>query len=148
MIKVVRFEPAHLTELTAQQGLEYMQGFFTEDQKKGLAASRNAFTGISDDGRVVVCAGVADLWENRGEAWSVLNPVCKREFLGIHNAVKRFLDVCPIRRIEAAVDIDFEAGHRWARLLKFELETTRARAYLPSGNDAAIYVRVKQWHKQ
>lgn len=142
--EVVKFRPEHLTELMNQNEMEHMREFFSDSQKQILAASPHAFSGISGDGRVVVCAGVSVLWENRGSAWAVFNPVCRREFLAIHNAVKRFLSCCPLKRVEAAVDFGFERGHRWIKLLGFSVETERAKAFLPSGNDATLYVRVRE----
>lgn len=143
VFEVVKFEPKHLNELVEQNEMEHMKTFFSEAQKQTLAASPFAFSGIAPDGRVVVCAGVSVLWENRGAAWTVFNPHCRREFLCIHNAVRRFLESCPLRRIEAAVDYGFERGHRWIKLLGFSVETERAKAYLPSGNDATLYARVR-----
>ena len=38
---------------------------------------------------------------------------------------------------------DFKQGHRWAKILGFELETPTLRAYGPAGEDHAGYVRIR-----
>jgi RimJ/RimL family protein N-acetyltransferase len=56
--------------------------------------------------------------------------------------VVEFLDNAPYRRIEATVDVGFKQGHRWIKMLGFELEGYM-RAYRPDGADMLLYARVK-----
>lgn len=104
----------------------------------------NTFT-IEQDGRVIAYGGVQSYWHNRGEAWINIAMNQHVNFLGIHRIAKDFLEekLREINRIEAAVVIGFESGHRWVKLLGFEMEAPRLRKYLPNGSDCALYARVR-----
>lgn len=142
MVKIETYKAEHLDTLIKEDANTYLKRLTTFQQMKDLEKS-TAFTAIGSDGRIIACAGVVELWHGRAEAWAVLHSDCKREFLGVHNAVKRFLESCPIRRIEAAVALGFHAGHRWANQLGFQLECPRLRSYSPEGADMALYVRIR-----
>jgi hypothetical protein len=143
MIEVVKFKAEHLEQLNEQQATAYLLAHVKPEHTAVMENSAYSFTGISEHGRVVVCAGVVELYQGRGEAWAILDANCKREFLSIHNAVKRFLEVSPVRRVEAVVDEEFAPGHRWVQMLGFELEAPRMRAYRPGGENCALYARVR-----
>ena len=64
-------------------------------------------------------------------------------FVAIHKAVKRFFDVAPFERIEAHVALNFEAGHKWVKMIGFELEVAEKKKYFPDGGSAAAYALVK-----
>jgi hypothetical protein len=141
MVTIKPYEAQHLRELIEAESNVHLKNVLKPEHLLALECNW-AFSAIGEDGRVLCSAGVNELWPSRGEAWAVLHPRCKSEFLGIHNAVKRFLLVCPIRRIEAAVKVGFQEGHRWAKALGFELEAPRLKAYSPEGHDMALYARV------
>lgn len=140
MIKVVSFEATHLYRMNVQGAQAPLRSQVSPMQARAVEGPMS-FTALADD-RPVCCAGVVEYWPGRGEAWAFLADDCGREMRAVTAAVRRFLDVCPIRRVEAAVDVDFEPGHRWCRLLGFALEAPRMRAYLPNGGDCALYARV------
>lgn len=141
MVTIKKYEAAHLTELMEEKANVYLKRVLRPEH---LAALENkwAFSAISESGRVLCSAGVSELWPGRGEAWAIFHPECKREFIAIHHAVRRFLTTCSIKRVEAAVRIDFKEGHRWVKALGFELEAPRLKAYSPDGCDMALYARV------
>lgn len=143
MISVEPFRARDATELSEQEATAYLRPFISEEVMKALEGSPYAYTLRGADGRVVACAGVYEYWKGRGEAWALMDKNCKSEFFAVHNAVKRFLEICPVRRIEAVVDAGFEAGHRWVKALGFELEAPRLRGYRPTGGDCALYARVR-----
>lgn len=142
MIEIVAFKAEHLKTLLERGAEPFLAPFISPASMKALESQRYARTAISGD-RVIACAGIGEYWPNRGEAWAFIDPDCTTEFLSLHRAVKKFLDECPIRRIEASVDIDFPAGHRWMNLLKFRMEALCMRAFLPDGRDCSLYARVK-----
>lgn len=143
MIRVLKFEAQHLEQLLNQPGMEFHKKHTDVSVGAALEKSEHAYTAVSQSGRVLLCAGVAMFWPGTGEAWAFFDPVCKREFLALHRAVKRFLETSPIRRIQAAVEVDFAAGHRWAKLLGFETEAALCKAYLPNGRDCVMYAKVR-----
>ena len=81
-------------------------------------------------------------WENRATAFALLSDDSGPHFPAIHSAVVEFLDNAPYRRIEATVDVGFKQGHRWIKMLGFELEGYM-KAYRPDGADMLLYARVK-----
>lgn len=124
------------------EGGRSLAGNLTEEEAARLERADHSYT-IIVDGDIAAVAGVAEYWPGRAEAWAVLHPSCKKHFFTVHNVVKRFLGICPVTRIEAAVEVGFEQGHRWVRALGFNLENVRARAFLPGGRDASLYAMVK-----
>ena len=94
------------------------------------------------DGQVILVAGLLPQWENRALAWALVADSAGPHFAAIHKAVKRFLVKAPYRRIEAHVDVGFEPGVRWMRLLGFELEAYK-KAFRPDGADMLEFVRIR-----
>ena len=98
---------------------------------------------IEARGRLICCAGIQELWHGRGNAWAFLSVDSGPFMLALVRAARRFLLQAPFSRIEAAVDCVFEPGHKLARALGFEVETTRLRKYCPRQRDHTLYVRIK-----
>lgn len=141
---VARLTVQHLTELQDQGSIEFLRPYLQESNKVALAAAQS-FTAIADDGKILFCAGLVEYWAGRAEAWAIFDKkICKPYFLQIHHAVKRFLNISSTRRIEAAVDIGFKEGHRWALALGFKLDAPLLVAYRPDGGDCSLYSRVKE----
>lgn len=142
MIQVVKFHPDHLKRLQLQSAQEYFRSEFgNPDYGRQLADSPFAFTGLVGD-EVIACAGVHELWENRGVAWALLSENAGPHFRSIHRAVSGFLTQAPWRRVEMMVEAGFEQAHRWAQMLGMQQEGLM-RAYSPTGTDYFIYARIK-----
>lgn len=114
-----------------------------EEVRPGLSAPFGwAFTGIVD-GLPVACGGLIDIWPGRAYAWALIGRDAGPWFVSIHRAVLDALRRSNCKRIEMAVDADFEEGKRWARLLGFRCETPEPMpAFLPTGRPAYLYARV------
>jgi RimJ/RimL family protein N-acetyltransferase len=109
---------------------------FTELSSQGLAWT------AEHDGGVIAFAGIEPQWQNRATAFALLSESAGSHFPAIHKAVLRFLNWAPYRRIEATVDVGFTQGHRWIKMLGFEVEGYM-RAYRPDGADMLLYARVR-----
>lgn len=141
-LRVVPFEPWHWYQVEPQPGLipfnpspEYLNFY---------ARQPWAITAIAADGRILMCAGIIQFWENRGECWCHLAAVCRQEFVALFRAMHRTLfRACPLRRIEATVEEKFEQGHRMMRLLGFEAEGL-AKAYYPDGRAVMRYAHIRE----
>lgn len=133
----------HISQLREQPATAYLNEYLDADNEKNLVNAKYSYA-IEIGGRLIACAGVVEYWPGRGEAWAILDQNCKKEFLQLHGVVKRFLKVCPVRRIEAAVDTGFRAGHRWVRALGFEMEAQRLKGYRPDGGDCSLYALIKE----
>ena len=96
---------------------------------------------VINEGGVVALGGVRDVWPGRGVAWGLLANGIGATMVPVTRAVRRFLSVCPTRRIEAEVAAGHEEGRRWVEMLGFEREGTM-RAYW-GGKDFDLYARVR-----
>ena len=141
-MRIEPFRPHHLSLLILQPHQQAWQGRVTSSHARALNRRGQAWTGRSDAGRVVACAGVLDRGEGRGLAWALLaGDLEPGGFIGLHRAVAKALPTLPYRRIEAHVAADFPPGRRWARLLGFGFEGVM-RGYQADGGDALLFARV------
>lgn len=137
-LDVVPFEPWHLewlTEMTAEAWLG-------KDLNYGrmLKSAGPCFTGFVGD-QVIACAGAFQVWEGRAQAWSMLSTALPQHIMGVHRAVKRFLDRYPVRRVEITVDPRSAPAVKWAQRLGFSYEGTMP-GYTPQGDTMDLYARV------
>lgn len=139
--RIEPFEVRHLDELVLQTVQAGLLPFLDAGHARELAEKSFAFTGFQD-GRVVGCAGLIEMWPGRDCAWSLLSDCGPKAFLNIHRTVVRFLDARKSRRIEMSVDVDHAAGQRWAELLEFKKEGYMT-SYSPDGRDCFLYARVR-----
>ena len=141
-LRVLPFRASHLDALCLQDAQAGIASFLNSGVADSLEAAGPAFSALYGE-EVIACAGTMEVWSGRLQAWALLSPCGPKRFLEVHRAVTRFLDEQTARRIETAVDCEFEAGHRWASLLGFRLEAPRMRNFGPDGRDAALYARVR-----
>lgn len=142
-MEIVKFRREHLDGLELQEAQKELHSQFSDPGYGAtLEASKYSFTALHD-GKVIGCAGVHEIWEGRAIAWALLSQDSGKHFRAIHRAAAGFLAQTTWRRIEAVVESDFDAGHRWARLLGMEQEGIM-RSYSPAGKDFYLYSRVKQ----
>jgi hypothetical protein len=140
-MKVVPFDPDHIQQIMVQPWQQKFFSYFDESYATVLQQAGPSFSGIKD-GRVLGCAGLVKQWENRAVAWSLLAGDVGSDFIRVHRAVDRFLELSDFNRIEAFVDANFEQGHRWIQMLGFEPEGYM-KQFNPDGGDALMYARLK-----
>lgn len=141
-MKIEKFQKDHIDRMVLQErqkGLEYLE---TNEHFAWLEAY-DSFSAIDDDGTVLACAGVVLMTEGRGVAWAYLSRDIGNKMTAVTRAVKRYLQLSSLWRIEMHVDCDFDAGHRWAKMLGFKMECERMRAFTPDKRDCALYAMVK-----
>lgn len=140
-MKIVPFEAVHLEMIRPQGAQLSMLPYYTPEYAKALEQTQ-AYS-LVEGGEVLACAGVVELWRGRAMMWSLLSRDIGGRILKVHRATKRMLDAVPYDRIEIEVAVGFEQGHRWARMLGFELEAACMRKAFMDGCDAALYAKVK-----
>ena len=141
MTTIVPYEPEHLLAIDLQEA----QGYARQNLNRQVAeqlAGPYSYT-VLRDGRPVAVLGVLKLWDNRALAWTFIGRDAGPSMVIIHRFVKEALDLLPFRRVEADTPCDFEAGHRWLKMLGFNLEAEHMEAYLPEGGDSSLYARVR-----
>lgn len=137
-MNIVPLEPSHLQAIRVQpaQAAEYAHA-------DALASPTGMGWTALVDGEPVACAGLVEVWEGRAYAWAILSDNAGPYMLPLTREIRSKLDAAPFRRIEMAVDADFDAGARWAEMLGFRCETPAPMAaYLPNGRAAYLYARV------
>jgi hypothetical protein len=140
-MKIEIFLKEHIEKMAIQErqkGLEYLE---TDEHFKWLEGNHSY--SVIDGEEVLLCAGVVEMSEGRGVAWAYLSSDIGTRMTYVTRAVKRFLKLSPLRRIEMHVDCGFDAAHRWARMLGFEMECERMRSFTPDNRDCALYAMVK-----
>lgn len=140
MVDLVPFRAEHLAEIELQAAQQYVRHLLDIEAARALEGPQ-AWTVRA--GRVLLCGGVTELWPGRGLLWSYVAKDIKARMVGVTRVAQRFLDLCPYVRIEAYVDCEFAAGHRWMHLLGFSLEAPRMRKHGVDGRDEALYARVR-----
>lgn len=141
MVHIEPFRPEHLTTLALQPSQTAFSRYFDPEYGPALQNAGPCFSAFEGD-EVIACSGVVKQWDNRATAWALISENAGKNFVRIHKAVKRFLESTDFARVEAYVDADFEAGHRWIAMLGFEREGYM-RQFTPSGGDAVLYARLK-----
>lgn len=136
---VVPFKRWHMAWLLDDGEAVGGQSGLDLDTLMGLE-QQNSWTAIVD-GAPVACGGTMLQWPGRSTAWMYLNSKTGRHMLWLTQETAKRLQEVP-GRIEITVRRDFDAGHRWARMLGFEVETEVLKAYGPEGEDHTGYVRV------
>ena len=96
-----------------------------------------------DGDRIVLCGGIIPSGPKVGVLWAVLAASAGNHMVWLHRAVLRFLDIEPMRRVEATVEKGFPAGCRWLELLDFKYEGP-LEAYGANGEDHLRYARIRR----
>jgi hypothetical protein len=136
------FEAWHLDELTLQDSQSIFEpSLVNSGYGLSLQTAGPAYSAVIDD-KVIACLGIIPQWENRAIAWGLISGDAGKYFIGVHKAVKRFLDLQDYARIETSVSCNFDQGHRWAQMLGFEREGMM-RKYTPDGRDCDLYARIR-----
>ena len=125
-------------ELLLSDGLVERLPNFARADLSHLEAS-NSYTMIVDD-FPVLCGGTIQQWSRRHVAWSFLNRSSGPHMLWLTRVSRGVLDAVQ-GRIEMTVRCDFRAGHRWAQMLGFYVETECLSRYGPEGEPHTGYVR-------
>ncbi len=142
MFELVPFKRDHLTMLAKQQINSFLPDLIKSGQDIELEKTL-AFTGVVK-GEIMVCGGIVHQWAGRGQLWSVFSADSKKNFISTFRGIQNFLNSAPYDRIEMAVPVHIEVGHRRAKMLGFEVECRRAKRYLPDGTDCVLYARVRE----
>lgn len=99
----------------------------------------------------VVCIfGAMEQWRGRWQIWSVMGENSGRWMFQLTKMGLAFVKSLEGHRIDATVEADFKAGHRWMRMLGFAPEAVLVQ-YLPDGTDVVQYVQlreVEEWVQQ
>lgn len=146
--KLIPYKKEHILPLMSQR----MNASIRDSYVGGLAEVLESYQGPSGSsttgilhGKTMVCGGVIRIWEGRGCVWTVFNEESRDCFVPVFRGIRKFLaeQMKIYRRLEMAVPVSFEIGHRRAKLLGFKVECHLARKFLPDGEDCVLYALVR-----
>jgi len=137
---VVPFQTWHFWDIKPQASQAYVQQFVTPEGIEALE-KHSSFTCLVDD-KPVCCFGWMELYPTRASIWSYMSEDAARYLVHLTRIAKRLISTLQYKRLEMEVDTDFEQGHRWARMLGFQLEAECLRGFRMDGGDSAIYARI------
>lgn len=98
---------------------------------------------VRDGDSIVLCGGILPAGPQYGVLWAVLAAGAGRHMVFLHRATQRFIDLEPLRRLEASVETGFPAGCRWLEMLGFAYEGPLA-AFGANGEDHVRYARIRR----
>lgn len=140
IVRVIRFEPWHLTALERQP---IQAAGDDEPDPQVYADGGPAWTVLAADGLPVACAGfMLAAWPGQALAWSQLGVGIGTAHLAFTRRVRLEFDRSGLNRIEALVQSDHAEGHQWCRLLGMAREGT-LRRWGPKSIDHDLYARVR-----
>lgn len=143
MITIIPLKAEHVQRLKDMGHLTYLTPHVNLPNMRKLESNRWSFSAVDDTGEIQAVGGVIEIWGSRGEAWMFFNSNAGPYLTAIFKGTVRFLDLCPLERIEAVVDLDFERGHRYIKALGFKLEAPLMRKYGVTGLDGSLYSFIK-----
>lgn len=141
MLTYTPFRARHVEAMNIQDNQEWVTAEYGSGDFRALEI-RHSYT-LFQDGVPIVCCGAFELSKVRGSCWAILSrSITPHIFREVHTLGKTFLASLPWRRLEAVVDVDFAAGHRWVKTLGFKLEAPCMEAYEIDGRNCALYAKV------
>lgn len=132
-----------LLELELQDSQKSIKKYLTLDVCRDLEGEYSRSLLVNDE--IMMCGGVMPLWGTRAIAWSFIGKNAVSHMRILTKETNKYLDEFnkEFKRIEMSVGIEYKLGHKWAKMLNFELETEFAPKYDAFGNDSSVYVRIR-----
>lgn len=136
--------PQHFECLDVQEGQkEELAVMLANTSYAEIACSHVAISAWLGN-RCLGAAGFVPLFPHRAVAWSLVSQNIGTAMVDVTRKIRNILAADPTPRIEMTVDVDFEAGHKWAKLIGMTLETPiPLRKFGARGEDELMYVRIK-----
>ena len=143
-MRIVEYKPEHLHDLMdgplndgAVKNIGYMREWAGELQQPGWSYT------LIQNGHIICCAGIVDMWPGVGEAWFIAsNKIHEnaRPFIKFAktDVMQKVIDENGLWRVQAVCKEDWPAALKFARCMGFEPEGVM-RKYGPEGMD---YIRV------
>lgn len=136
-MKMIAFEPMHLSLLVPREAVDMEQAIDTMIRLDGLGP---AYT-IIDGEEIIGCWGIVRLWGGVGEAWTVFSAAVARHPLWLHKTARRMIqDVMAgmgLDRLQVNVLAGSGRNCRWVERLGFHSEGTMERF----GQNGEDYIR-------
>lgn len=101
---------------------------------------------VTHRGQLIACVGVLDTGDRHmGHVWLFLSKHASNHMVALTRMARRYFDVTAKRLLTATCEGQFEAGHRWLRLLGFEY-VCDLPGYGLDGSDHVLYRLYRSVH--
>src|SRR6185312_14657212 len=134
---IVPFEPEHAQRIELPQAHAHWLSHVSADYRERLPQLGPAYTAMVGE-RVIGCAGIIETGAGSGYLWALASRDSRPHFVGLIRAVRRLMELSPLRRLEATVERGFNPGCRALELLGFSCEGLMKK-YGPDGKDHFRY---------
>lgn len=141
MVDVIPFKAEHFWAIDVQPAQAYVRNIAPPHQVEALE-TYDSYTVVNGD-QLLCCFGFVEVTPMRAIMWGYLSATCGKYMAALTRIARRLIAALPYRRVEIEVDCEFEQGHRWARIMGFELEVERLRCWRQDGGDSALYAVVR-----
>jgi hypothetical protein len=139
MVQVVPFVPEHMAFIDLPDAVKAQAG---REDPQLLAASREAWTWLSDDGEVLAVMGAVETHPRVVYVWTYLGKGAGRHAIRLVRWAAFWLLSLHAVRVEGTVIKNDRCGHRLMRLLGFKRETTRPMRMWDGYDSYHLYARV------
>lgn len=143
MIQIREYEKGDIYKVLLHANEKYQMQYMRED----VLMQNISFTGIDEQGNIVGCAGLAELWDGVYEAWIALDERYKN-----HISIFRFLRKClddlngsEATRVHAHMNVNTQNYSKLMHFLGFEEEAI-LKNYFPNKTDCVLYRRLYECH--
>jgi RimJ/RimL family protein N-acetyltransferase len=138
-LKAVPYDPLHMEFMQVHPAFA---GAFSREDPHALARSREAWSLIDDDGKVVAVIGAMETHTGVAYLWTFMSCDASKHLLTIYRFTRTWIDRLGFRRLECTVLSGFKAAHRWMRLLGFKRETSRPMKKWDGVDDFHLYSKI------
>lgn len=126
-----------LEKIQLQPSQEYMKQLIDYN----VDLTDQAFT-FEVDNEIIAIGGLNVIWEGRAELWSLISKYAGRYLFRVISIAQTLIQDSGCKRIEATVDVGFESGVRFIKLLGFNMEGY-LQSYRPDGKDVLLFTRIQ-----
>lgn len=142
MVKAIPFKAEHARTMRIQPRQAAWRDSAPDVHFRALEA-RGAVTVVDGD-EILMCGGSIEVWPGRKVVWALMAEGIKHRMTACARITRRFIEGQFTGRMELDVERDHPEGHRFARLIGFEKETDRLKAFYTGGLDGTMYVKVNR----
>lgn len=135
--------PDHIRLLAVQNEQQADHGWAIGNGQQNVLAGGLGFSVWESGVRCVCCAGVSMMWPGHGFAWAFFSAEARPHMRSITRFAAQILDAQPYRRVHTTALVGFEPAKRWLEMLAFKVEAPCMKGYDVSGQDHALYARVR-----
>lgn len=136
-------KPGHFEFIEVQEQQRQELAFVVSTDHKETLCSHVAISAWLGN-KCLGAAGFVPMFSHRAIAWALIAHDIGPALVPVSRKIRHIIALDPTPRIEMTVDVDFEAGHKWAKLLGMKQETEALKYFGALGNSEIMYARIRK----